>query len=196
MTLLSDERLLEVWNSNQCTSDELAMLRAVADAAVAADREQQAQFKAAYEEWSNKTEWLQHEINKGTIELPKSPLGKHRADVLFELVQHLRTNQISATSSHSENCLGRERCLALANAVLNDMDCHSAFEKNMAQQKPAAPIEWRELMIELACELEAEIKNKYPADSINYPSVKCRYDCDMDLVNRARTLLAKSEQQL
>lgn len=38
MTVLSDERLLELWNSNQCTSDDLPLLRAVADAAVDADR--------------------------------------------------------------------------------------------------------------------------------------------------------------
>lgn len=36
--MLSDEQLWEIWHSNQCTSDDLTILRAVANAAAQAER--------------------------------------------------------------------------------------------------------------------------------------------------------------
>jgi hypothetical protein len=48
-----------------------------------------ANFELAYKEWSDKTEWVQDEINAGTISA--KALGKHRADVMTDLIRELRT---------------------------------------------------------------------------------------------------------
>lgn len=48
-----------------------------------------ANFELACKEWSDKTEWVQDEINAGTINV--KALGRHRADVMTDLIRELRT---------------------------------------------------------------------------------------------------------
>ncbi|VGD35167.1 Uncharacterised protein [Klebsiella pneumoniae] len=44
-------------------------------------------FHTAYMEWSDKTDWVQTDKRFGVVK----PLGKHRADVLKEYIQHLES---------------------------------------------------------------------------------------------------------
>lgn len=48
-------------------------------------------FHTAYLEWSDKTEWVQNDKRFDVVR----PLGKHRADVLREYIEHLEARQIA-----------------------------------------------------------------------------------------------------
>ncbi|MDU2939980.1 MAG: hypothetical protein E7B59_12530 [Enterobacteriaceae bacterium] len=64
-------------------TDYLALReQAVALAAEIAELEQ---YRTAYLEWSNKTDWVQGDKRFDVVK----PLGKHRADVLREYIEHL-----------------------------------------------------------------------------------------------------------
>ena len=55
---------------------------------------------------------------------------------------------------------------------------------------PREHSELLELIRELACDLEALVRARYPAELVKrYPSVAADYDRDMAVVNRARELL-------
>lgn len=47
-------------------------------------------FRTAYMEWSDKTDWVQTDKRFGVVK----PLGKHRADVLKEYIQHLESRTV------------------------------------------------------------------------------------------------------
>lgn len=47
-------------------------------------------FHTAYMEWSDKTDWVQTDKRFGVVK----PLGKHRADVLKEYIQHLESRTV------------------------------------------------------------------------------------------------------
>ncbi|WP_316540678.1 hypothetical protein [Klebsiella michiganensis] len=47
-------------------------------------------FRTAYIEWSDKTDWVQTDKRFGVVK----PLGKHRADVLKEYIQHLESRTV------------------------------------------------------------------------------------------------------
>ncbi|EMO4451313.1 hypothetical protein [Klebsiella grimontii] len=49
-------------------------------------------FRTAYMEWSDKTDWVQTDKRFGVVK----PLGKHRADVLKEYIQHLESRTVTA----------------------------------------------------------------------------------------------------
>lgn len=110
MSRLTDEELLAIYNSNQSTSNDLPMLRAVADAAVAADKSEPV-AEVSQETYSS----------DGTSDIMTRslPIGTK----LYTHPQYPAEHQ---------SCANREKCQALANAVLNDMDCHPAFVKAMA----------------------------------------------------------------
>lgn len=50
-------------------------------------------------------------------------------------------------------------------------------------------VEWREVMTELADDLAMEIDQSYPPERRAYPSEQRRYEREMEIVNRARSLL-------
>ncbi len=60
---------------DECLSEGIAMLEA--------ERDRLQQFEAAYNEWHDKTEWVQETANA-------HELGKHRADVLKDRIDQLR----------------------------------------------------------------------------------------------------------
>lgn len=131
MSKLTDVQLLAIYNSNQSTSDDLLMLRAVADAAVAA----------------------------------------YVAD--------------------KSECLGRDKCLALANAVLNDMDCHPAFVKAMAQG-PVPDTSRIMVPVDMFFEL-AELAEEYATQGC---IVATSTERELDqLLPRIRALIASQKEQ-
>jgi len=54
----------------------------------------------------------------------------------------------------------------------------------------ALPLEFREILEEMTNDIEAELNAKYTSESRVYPSMQRAFDRDMDIVNRARALLA------
>ncbi len=58
-----------------------------------------------------------------------------------------------------------------------------------SQAAPSMPEEWREVMMELADDLAIEIDQSYPPERRVYLSEQRRYEGEMAIVNRARTLL-------
>lgn len=59
-------------------------------------------------------------------------------------------------------------------------------------QAAAIPEQWREMVTDLANELESEVMAKYTLETLKYPSQKNKFDADMDSVHRARALISAS----
>jgi len=59
-------------------------------------------------------------------------------------------------------------------------------------QAPAVPKEWREVMTELAADLQAACDAEHPHRD-QYPSVMRKYNNDMEIVEKARALLQSAE---
>ena len=54
------------------------------------------------------------------------------------------------------------------------------------------PQEWRDVMAELASDLQAAIEYNYKG-ALNYPSQKMKYNIEMSIVERARNLLQHNQ---
>ena len=65
----------------RAAADEIERLQSV----IAGLRAENAAHKAALEEWWQKTEWVQHGINDGSI--PPTYLGWHRADAMADMLK-------------------------------------------------------------------------------------------------------------
>ena len=61
-----------------------------------------------------------------------------------------------------------------------------------AAPAPAVPDEWREVMTELAADLQAACDAEHPHRD-QYPSVMRKYNNDMEIVEKARALLQSDE---
>ncbi|EPX2490864.1 TPA: hypothetical protein ACXE54_005778 [Klebsiella michiganensis] len=59
-------------------------------------------FRTAYMEWGDKTDWVQTDKRFGVVK----PLGKHRADVLKEYIQHLESRTVKLTRAVSKGGQG------------------------------------------------------------------------------------------
>ena len=60
-------------------------------------------FRIAYMEWSDKTDWVQTDKRFGVVK----PLGKHRADVLKEYIQHLESRTVTVKlPDYADNGVG------------------------------------------------------------------------------------------
>jgi hypothetical protein len=70
------------------TADQM---RNYARAALAASQQAADQYKVAFEEYNDKTSWVQWEVSKGII--GAWALGMHRADVIKRLVTELRASE-------------------------------------------------------------------------------------------------------
>lgn len=94
---------------DECLSEGIAMLEA--------ERDRLQQFEAAYNEWHDKTEWVQKTAKA-------HELGKHRADVLKDRIDQLRAEVEALRNEHTARESMARRLLWLA-FVWNDHN----FEK-------------------------------------------------------------------
>lgn len=86
--------------------------------------------------------------------------------------------------------------LAAENDDIRDAEIHRICARAIrALRQPASdtPDPRDEVIRELADDLEAEIRDRYGA-SINDPLMQRKFKRDMDLVNRARALMAREGQ--
>lgn len=68
----------------------------------------------------------------------------------------------------------------------------TAAANRLRQQAPAVPAEWREVMAELAADLQSTCDAEHPHRD-QYPSVMRKYNNDMEIVEKARALLQSAE---
>ena len=72
---------------------------------------------------------------------------------------------------------------------LNPLGCPYCKDSAPA---PAVPAEWREVMAELAADLQSACDAEHPHRD-QYPSVMRKYNNDMEIVEKARALLQSAE---
>jgi len=68
----------------------------------------------------------------------------------------------------------------------------TAAANRLRQQAPAMAAEWREVMAELAADLQSTCDAEHPHRD-QYPSVMRKYNNDMEIVEKARALLQSAE---
>ena len=72
--------------------------------------------------------------------------------------------------------------------------CKAAAPAPAPAPAPAVPAEWREVMTELAADVQAACDAEHPHRD-QYPSVMRKYNNDMGIVEKARALLQSAEVQ-
>ncbi|HCB2065842.1 MULTISPECIES: hypothetical protein [Klebsiella pneumoniae complex] len=79
-----------MFTAKQCVSDLLEYKKRIAELE---------SFRTAYMEWSDKTDWVQTDRRFGVVK----PLGKHRADVLKEYIEHLESRTVKLPAACADD---------------------------------------------------------------------------------------------
>lgn len=87
-------------------------------------------FKAAYEEWHEKTEWVQETATY-------KELGKHRADVLRERIAELEQRLEVRADGKPDDIYCRDQTIAAQDEIIDDLR-----KKVVELEKDAARLDW------------------------------------------------------
>jgi len=93
---------------------------------VTAERDRLQQFEAAYNEWHDKTEWVQKTAKA-------NELGKHRADVLKERVDKIQA-EVEALRKDAERYRWASSGVHEAETLVSIVNCHGGYAEKVAER--------------------------------------------------------------
>lgn len=122
-------------------------------------------------------------LKEPTVSAPSVPVGDDFNGTTPHMIQCIEAlvsmNDSGVLAPHGIG--GHARTLLIASA-----------NRLRQQAAPSVPEEWREVMAELAADLQAACDAEHPHRDL-YPSVMRKYQNDMRIVERARALLQSAE---